>query len=729
MTHPATGAPVAGARVTAGHPDGRSRETAAYDAGAFRFVGLDPGLWTLTVTHPGFEPARVPVEVADGAVAQAQVPLAPTPLAPDRRADAELVVEGERANPEVTARALRADEIRMQAGSAGDVVRAIQSLPGMARPPFNAGQLLVRGTGPDDSGFYLGGSRLPLVFHFGGLATVVNGDSLSEVVFLPGNYGVCYGRTLGGVIDLRTDPELPTDSNGYLAIDLFQSTAFHEQKAGARTAVTVSARRSYIDAVLNPLVNQQDGVDVQLPRYADVQARVLHHTRSDHVIDTLLLVSDDRFRVTLSDDGDGEDSSIVLAFQKAWLRWAAPLGGGWTSEQTMMVGPQRQALQVLDEEDTFDRALGMGLRSELSRPVLGPGRPGWRIGLDAEVELREFEYELESLAGYGRYGDPEDGSAVAVRPAVYVEQTQQVGRLQGTPGLRFDLMQVRDRLENDDLTVSSIDPRLALRYTLSPQTDLTGTVGRYSQLPRLRELLEGANGNPDLDPEWALATSLGAEHRFSDRWSLEGTAYASWLRDVIVGRDDRFEFRLGPLSTGPADTGPYANAATGFIGGVEGLVRWEDARTVAWVGATLSRSLRTGRDDDALTAFTYDQPVVATAVVSRALGRTWQVGGRLRFGSGNPYVPVANRIYDLGSRTWIPIFGDETLRLPAYWTVDVRVDKRFDFRRWSLTTYLDLMNATNRRNQELVNWSADYSREVPVYGLPIVPAFGLRGAW
>jgi len=39
------------------------------------------------------------------------------------------------------------------------------------------------------------------------------------------------------------------------------------------------------------------------------------------------------------------------------------------------------------------------------------------------------------------------------------------------------------------------------------------------------------------------------------------------------------------------------------------------------------------------------------------------------------------------------------------------------------------MNATNRRNQELVNWSADYSREVPVYGLPIVPAFGLRGAW
>ena len=55
------------------------------------------------------------------------------------------------------------------------------------------------------------------------------------------------------------------------------------------------------------------------------------------------------------------------------------------------------------------------------------------------------------------------------------------------------------------------------------------------------------------------------------------------------------------------------------------------------------------------------------------------------------------------------------------------MDKRYVFRAWALTTYLDLMNATDRRNQELVNWTADFGQEVPVYGLPIVPAFGLRG--
>ena len=51
----------------------------------------------------------------------------------------------------------------------------------------------------------------------------------------------------------------------------------------------------------------------------------------------------------------------------------------------------------------------------------------------------------------------------------------------------------------------------------------------------------------------------------------------------------------------------------------------------------------------------------------------------------------------------------------------------FDFERWSLTTYLDLQNATNAQNLEVINWTYDYSEEEPVAGLPLVPSFGLRG--
>ena len=54
------------------------------------------------------------------------------------------------------------------------------------------------------------------------------------------------------------------------------------------------------------------------------------------------------------------------------------------------------------------------------------------------------------------------------------------------------------------------------------------------------------------------------------------------------------------------------------------------------------------------------------------------------------------------------------------------MDKDFVFDRWTLTSYLDLMNATNRRNLEMVTPSVDYT-EASVYGLPIITAFGVKG--
>jgi hypothetical protein len=46
-----------------------------------------------------------------------------------------------------------------------------------------------------------------------------------------------------------------------------------------------------------------------------------------------------------------------------------------------------------------------------------------------------------------------------------------------------------------------------------------------------------------------------------------------------------------------------------------------------------------------------------------------------------------------------------------------------------LSAYVDIMNTTNRKNVELVTWSADYTSQTPIYGLPILPIFGLRGEW
>jgi hypothetical protein len=57
------------------------------------------------------------------------------------------------------------------------------------------------------------------------------------------------------------------------------------------------------------------------------------------------------------------------------------------------------------------------------------------------------------------------------------------------------------------------------------------------------------------------------------------------------------------------------------------------------------------------------------------------------------------------------------------------VDKRFSFRRWSLSMYLDAQNVTNRANAEYWFPSYDCSDQVPIPSVPFLPTFGLRGEW
>ena len=60
--------------------------------------------------------------------------------------DATIITEVDRAEPALTRRRLSPLELRTQPGTAGDPVRALQALPGVARPPSG---LSGRAPGPE----------------------------------------------------------------------------------------------------------------------------------------------------------------------------------------------------------------------------------------------------------------------------------------------------------------------------------------------------------------------------------------------------------------------------------------------------------------------------------------------------------------------------------------------------------------------------------------------------
>ena len=66
----------------------------------------------------------------------------------------------------MTRRTVTRKELSLVPGTSGDALRALQNLPGVARPPALSGLLVVRGNADQTTPVFIDGLWLPNVYHF-----------------------------------------------------------------------------------------------------------------------------------------------------------------------------------------------------------------------------------------------------------------------------------------------------------------------------------------------------------------------------------------------------------------------------------------------------------------------------------------------------------------------------------------------------------------------------------
>jgi hypothetical protein len=163
--------------------------------------------------------------------------------------------------------------------------------------------------------------------------------------------------------------------------------------------------------------------------------------------------------------------------------------------------------------------------------------------------------------------------------------------------------------------------------------------------------------------------------------------------------------------------------------GLELLLRRKLGESLfGWIAYTIGRSERDYRAGTAVSDF--DQTHVLNLVLSWEIGSGWRVGGRFHFRSGRPYTP---RGCD------VPGFEDQctyagttnSARLPPFWRLDLRVDKKWTFETWWLELYFEFINVTFTAepfsqecdcSQQPCTWV----REIPYI---VIPTLGLRGVY
>src|SRR5579864_8083163 len=116
----------------------------------------------------------------------------------------EVTVTGQR--HEVAATELGSGDVRQMPGAFGDAFRAIDALPGVVPMVSGLPYYFIRGAPPGNTGYFIDGIKVPLLFHFGVARAVVHPALIDHVDFYASGFPARYGRYAGGIIDGRTAP-------------------------------------------------------------------------------------------------------------------------------------------------------------------------------------------------------------------------------------------------------------------------------------------------------------------------------------------------------------------------------------------------------------------------------------------------------------------------------------------------------------------------------------------
>jgi TonB family protein len=720
------------------------------ERGEFTFEDVPPGEIKVALSGKDLTQLQTQetIEAGRTVVVRYNIEVPPPPGAPEAdkdKDDFEVVVLAPKLVKQVVSTEVSADEARRVPGTQGDVLKVVENLPGVARASAGSGQLVVWGAAPQDTRTYVGAVRIPMLYHFGGLRSVIHNDRVASVELIPGGYGAAFGRGLGGLVRVTARDPAKDRLRGSAQLDLLDASAAVTTPIGTGFSVAISGRRSHIAEASRLLQDQSFQEFFTLPNYFDGQARIRYDVAPNEWVEIGGLLSGDRqSRTQPSNDPSRRVSERrTLHFQRYDLAYHRQLSDGaevdvapwYGHDQGGRVGDFGGVPTSIETESHL-----AGFRSEwrgrLARAATA------RVGFDLEVVQTETR-RSGSITSPPREGDayvfgrpPADQvnsdvwktTVASAAPYAEVDFRLFGERVHLTPGLRFEpfFINVNRRKPHDPSVPDlgqyhqdiSVQPRFAARYSPVSRLTYKAAIGLYRQ-PPLPDDLSAIFGNPALGLSRGTHYVAGASFRGTSAISMETNLFHT-STDELVARNSSASPRLGEA---------LLQHGEGRSLGVQFLLRHDkgDGRFFGWIAYTILRSER--KDDPAgrWRLFDYDQTHVLTALASYDLGRGFEVGARARVASGFPRTPIQYVYYDARRNRYEPTLGSyNTDRIPLFLQFDVRVAKRFKLNDSDLEVYLDVQNVLNRGNPEEIAYSPDYSQRRYILGLPILPIIGAR---
>jgi hypothetical protein len=621
------------------------------------------------------------------------------------------------------------EEIRRAPGGFEDVIRALSVLPGVAQAEAGRNDLVVRGGAPSENLYLVDGIEVPNINHFGtqgfsgGSLSYINLDYVKETSFSTGGFSPKYGDKLSSVLSIELRNGRNDRFGGKATISASQFGLNVEGPLSDNSNFIFSVRRSYLD-----LIFKAAGFGF-VPEYYDVLSKFNFKIDNNNSLSYLFIGAFDNVRYFNDTPDQRYDNSRILGSDQiqyfTGLSLRRIFDGGFfnltlgrnyidfnTQQNDSLLVPIFQN-KSLEAENS--------LRGDLVYKLSSTSEINFGINLktikfNADILFPTFRTSL----GDSLPSTELNTKSNFTKSAVYAIYHQYFfDRLSVNFGARIDYF---DPLDNKFY----FSPRFSTSYSLNELTNINFSTGIYHQSPSYIWLIAD-NSNKKLKNIRADHFILGFDHRLQEDILLKVEGFlkrytnypTSVIRPYLVlansgagygGSDNNFaSFGLESL----------VGEGKGISRGVELSIQ-KKLSEIPYYGLL---SLTYGKTEftplDGIKRIgNYDQTWIFNLSGGYKFDEQWEASLKFRYASGMPFTP-----FNPDGTQNVIFYNSE--RMQPNHSLDVRVDRRWFFDRWTLITYLDIQNIYNRKNRSSIRWDPRTQSSDEESSIGILPSIGV----
>ena len=679
--------------------------------GYYTITGVTPGTYNLVVSFVGFESQTkfniqvksVGNQLYSFTLIEATEQLGAIEVTPDRN-----VVSRPRETP-LSTQTLTSVELATYPGGNNDVVQVAQSLPGIAPSPGGfRNDLIIRGGAPNETVYYLDGVEIPNINHFstqgssGGPVGMINVSFIDEVTLSTSAFGAQYDNPLSGVLQFSQREGDRSTLSTNLRVSASETALtlngplFKGSRSQSPASFIVSVRRSYLQFLFELI-----GLPIR-PDYWDYQYKFTFNLDAYNSLNLIGLGSIDDFALEAGDDFD--DSQQAILDQAPFIEQQTnTIGVTWKRRLKERTGFMETTISnniLINDFSLFE--------DNASQTGLILNNDARELETKLRYSLTLFEDDWKFQTGFNAQRSAYKNTTIDLNQdlsfstdidffkyGLFVNASTSYldGAMDVSVGLRIDA----DTYTDGNSLFDTFSPRAALSYALNDAWKINTTLGRYFKLPPYTILGYREDGellNKDADYTQSDHYVLGIERVFGPASSLSLEGFYKRYNNYPVSVREEVS-----LANQGADFEVLGNEEVETVGkgrsyGLELLFQQKLTNNFYGIFSyTYYHSEFTGFDLDRFNPSTWDSRHLSSFTGGYKLPNNWEISARFRFAGRTPVPPT-----DLEATldTYPEIVLDYSrlgeVFLDEFAQLDVRFDKKWNFRRVSLDLFLEIQN-------------------------------------